>query len=236
MLRAWRGCSGPAARPNGAPRLDHAEQTCLSPRHPASAEAERNRIARELHDALSQTLFAANILAGTLSRDETLNESARGQVQTLERLNRSALAEVRMMLFELHPDTLENARLADLLQHAADALAGRGGMQVSTDITADTGPPAPQRVQIYRIVQEALANISRHSRARHVHLGWSVHGGGQGRLHIVDDGCGFDVHAPLPGRSGLADMKQRAAAVGAVLTIHSTSDEGTELLLSLNWQ
>jgi signal transduction histidine kinase len=215
--------------------VDHAEHSCISTRPEATLDAERNRIARELHDALSQTLFAANILAGTLSRDETLNEATRGQVQTLERLNRSALAEVRMMLFELHPDTLDSARLADLLQHAVDALAGRGGVRVTTDITTDAGPPVRQRVQIYRIAQEALANVSRHSGAHHVHVGWSVHRGGQGRLHIADDGSGFDVHAVQPGRMGLAAMKQRAAAIGATLTIHSSPKEGTELLLSLNW-
>jgi signal transduction histidine kinase len=202
----------------------------------AAVDVERNRIARELHDALSQTLFAANILAGTLSRDETLHEAARGQVQTLERLNRSALAEVRMMLFELRPDTLDCVRLPELLQHAVDALAGRGGVQVSTEVATDPGPPAPQRVQVYRIAQEALANVSRHSRARHVHVGWSVHAGGRGRLHIVDDGCGFDVHAPRSAGTGLAQMKQHAAAIGATLSIQSASNEGTELLLTLNWQ
>jgi signal transduction histidine kinase len=66
---------GPGPRLNGAPRVDHAEHSCISTRPEATLDAERNRIARELHDALSQTLFAANILAGTLSRDETLNEA-----------------------------------------------------------------------------------------------------------------------------------------------------------------
>ena len=100
----------------------------------AQVAAERERVACALHDAVTQTLFAANLLAGTLARADGMNDSARGQVQTLERLNRSALAEMRMMLFELQPEALHGVRLADLLHHAVEALAGRGGVTVTTDL------------------------------------------------------------------------------------------------------
>lgn len=244
----------------GVLRVDHAEQdffdterkrlleavgsqTALAMRHAHLLErqrdmavmAERNRIARDLHDAVSQTLFAANLLAGTLSRDEQLNEAARGQVATLERLNRSALAEMRMMLFELRPDALESVRLPELLQHAVEALAGRGGVEVTADIAAEPAPPARLRVEIYRIAQEALSNIGRHSGATHVHVGWTLAGAGRGRLHIVDDGCGFDTAAEHPGHFGLGNMHERARTVGAQLTITSAPGEGTELLLETNW-
>lgn len=244
----------------GVLRVDHAEQdffdpererlltavgsqTALAMRHAHLLErqrdlavaAERNRIARDLHDAVSQTLFAANLLAGTLSRDEQLSEAARGQVATLERLNRSALAEMRMMLFELRPDALESVRLPELLQHAVEALAGRGGVEVTTEIAAEPAPPARQRVEIYRIAQEALSNIGRHSGASHVHVGWTLTGGQRGRLHIVDDGCGFDTAAEHPGHFGLVNMRERAQAVGAVLSVKSAPGEGTELLLEANW-
>jgi signal transduction histidine kinase len=244
----------------GVLRVDHAEQdffdperkrllaavgsqTALAMRHAHLLErqrdmavtAERNRIARDLHDAVSQTLFAANLLAGTLSRDEQLSDAARGQVATLERLNKSALAEMRMMLFELRPDALESVRLPELLQHAVEALHGRGGVEVTTDITADPAPPAKLRVEVYRIAQEALSNIGRHSGASHVHVGWTLMGGGRGRLHIVDDGCGFDLNAEHPGHFGLGNMQERARTVGADLTIKSAPGEGTELLLETNW-
>lgn len=218
-------------------------QTALAMRHAhlltqqrdLAVTAERNRIARDLHDAVSQTLFAANILAGTLSRDEALPEAARAQVATLEKLNRSALAEMRMMLFELRPDALEGVRLPELLQHAIEALAGRGDVQVDTAISTEPGPPPAVRTELYRIAQEALSNIGRHSGARHVHVGWTIDAPGQGRLHIVDDGAGFDTAAPHPGHFGLENMKQRAAAIGATLDITSAPAEGTELLLTLNW-
>jgi signal transduction histidine kinase len=218
-------------------------QTALAMRHAQlltqqrdlAVTAERNRIARDLHDAVSQTLFAANILAGTLSRDEALPEAARGQVLTLEKLNRSALAEMRMMLFELRPDALETVRLPELLQHAIEALAGRGDVTVDTAISAEPGPPPALRTELYRIAQEALSNIGRHSGARHVHVGWSIDAPGSGRLHIVDDGAGFDTTAAHPGHFGLENMKARAASIGAQLAITSAPGEGTELLLTLNW-
>jgi signal transduction histidine kinase len=207
----------------------------LTEQRDMAVTAERNRIARDLHDAVSQTLFAANILAGTLSRDEALPEAARTQIATLEKLNRSALAEMRMMLFELRPDALEGVRLPELLQHAIEALAGRGDVLVDTAISAEPGPPPAMRTEIYRIAQEALSNIGRHSAARNVHVGWSIDAPGQGRLHIVDDGSGFDTEAARPGHFGLENMSARAAAVGATLTITSAPGEGTELLLNVNW-
>ena len=244
----------------GVMRVDHGEQDFFSPererllaavgsqtalalRHAhllaqqrdQAVVAERNRIARDLHDAVSQTLFAANLVAGTLSRAETLDEATRGQVMTLERLNRSALAEMRMMLFELRPDALEGVRLPDLLQHVVEALVGRGGVEVTTEYASEPGPPAPQRIEIYRIAQEALSNIGRHSGARHVHVGWTIGPPGQGRLHIVDDGCGFDLEAAHPGHFGLDNMRERVAVCGATLTITSAPGEGTELLLNTTW-
>ncbi len=197
--------------------------------------AERNRTVRDLHDAVSQTLFAANLVAGTLSRDEHLSEAARAQVATLERLNKSALAEMRMMLFELRPDAMESVRLPELLQHAVEALQGRGGVDVVADIAPEPAPPAQLRLEVYRIAQEALSNIGRHSGARHAHVGWTVQGGGRGRLHIVDDGCGFDMANAQSGHLGLDHMQERARSVGAHLTIKSAPSEGTELLLETNW-
>lgn len=220
-----------------------ASQTALAMRHAHllaqqrdnAVTAERNRIARDLHDAVSQTLFAANLLAGTLARADHIDDTSRGQVQTLERLNRSALAEMRMMLFELRPDALEGVRLPELLQHAVEALSGRGGVDVTTEFSAEAGPPSAQRIELYRIAQEALSNVSRHSGASHVHVGWTVGPPGNGRLHIVDDGAGFDLQAEHPGHFGLDNMRQRATAAGGELSIKSAPGEGTELLLNITW-
>ena len=148
----------------------------LAPRQPdtSAVSAERNRHACDLHDSVSQTLFAANLLAAALARSAGTDETVRGQVQLLERLNRSALAELRLMLFELRPDALTSMRLPELLQQAVEVLAGRGGVEVSTNI-ADASPlQAAERIEVYRIAQAALCNIGRHSGASHAHLQWAT--------------------------------------------------------------
>jgi signal transduction histidine kinase len=196
--------------------------------------AERNRIARDLHDAVSQTLFAANLLAGALARDEQLAPATRQQVQTLERLNRGALAEMRMLLFELRPDALFATPLAELLQHASAALSARGEVELDSHIDV-LEPPAAQRVEVYRIAQEALSNVSRHSGARHVTLQWIVPEPGRGRLVVADDGHGYDPEEPKPGHFGLDNMRERATTLGAQLTLHGRPGEGSRVQLDLQW-
>ncbi len=221
-----------------------ASQTALAMHHAhmlaeerdVAVMAERNRIARELHDAVSQTLFAANLLAGTLARQADIDPATRQQAQTLERLNRSALAEMRMLMFELRPDALEGARLNELLQQAVEALGGRSDIAISTHLQAQDGPPSRQRVQLYRIAQEALSNIARHSGARHVQVSWTVPVPGRGRLRISDDGCGFDLGAERPGHFGVDNMRERAAELGAALRLESAPGGGTQIELELSWE
>lgn len=203
--------------------------------------AERNRIARDLHDAVSQTLFAANVIAGTLGRlASRLAEGDAGaavlqrQAEALERLNKGALAEMRLLMFELRPDALQHLPLTELLQHAIDALASRGTIEVAQRLAREDRLSGASRVHLYRIAQEALSNIGRHSGASHAVVEWIVpeHGSG-GRLRIADDGHGFDPGASPPGHFGLGNMAERAAEIGATWTITSGPDEGTEIRLEL---
>ncbi len=195
---------------------------------------ERNRFACELHDSVSQTLFAANLLAGALARAPGSDEMVRGQVQVLERLNRSALADLRMMLFELRPDALASVGMPELLLQAVEALVGRGGVAVSTDIADATPLDAVRRVEFYRIAQAALSNIGRHSGASHAHLQWATPPVGPAVLRITDDGCGFLSDAGHPGPGGVTDIRKRASALGANLLIQSALGEGTQIILTLN--
>ncbi|MEX8494866.1 histidine kinase [Sphaerotilus sp.] len=203
--------------------------------------AERNRIARDLHDAVSQTLFAANVIAGTLGRlasrlagGDAGAAALQQQAEALERLNKGALSEMRLLMFELRPDALEHLPLAELLQYAIDALASRGTIEVSHRLAHEDRLPGTSRIHIYRIAQEALSNIGRHSGARHAVIEWIVpeHGTG-GRLRIADDGHGFDPGASPPGHFGLSNMAERAAEIGATWNITSGPDEGTEIRLEL---
>ncbi len=193
---------------------------------------ERNRIARELHDAVSQTLFAANLIASAVAR--TTEGAAQVQAEALERLNRSALAEMRMLMFELKPDSLEGVRLHDLLQQAIEALAGRGGVDITQTLSRDDdGLSSAQRIQLYRIAQEALSNIGRHSGATQAWIEWTVLAPGHVRLRIADNGHGFDTAEEHPGHFGLVNMNSRAAELGTALTMRSAPGEGTELVIEL---
>jgi len=228
-----------------------ASQTALAMRqaHLAARErdnaiaAERNRLARDLHDAVSQTLFAANLVAGTLNKDPELPAGARAQAGTLQRLNHGALAEMRMLMFELRPDALAALPLAELLQQAAAALAARGEIEMQVQVDA-VDPPPQVRIELYRIAQEALSNIARHSGAHEVQVRWRVQGSSAaaaprgeqtGRLVICDDGHGFDTAAAPPGHFGLVNMRERAAALGGTLAVHSAAGAGTRIECEVTW-
>ena len=94
---------------------------------------------------------------------------------------------------------------------------------------------AEARVQVFRIAQEALGNVARHSGARHARLHWERLGATRGRLVVADDGHGFDPETSRPGHFGLSNMQQRAAELGATLAIHSAPGEGTRIELELEW-
>ena len=238
----------------GALRVDHIEQNFFTPERErlliavtsqialavghaqllAQAEqvaviAERNRIARELHDAVSQTLFAANIVAGTIFKTfERDPDAARAQLEDLQQLNRGALAELRMLLFELRPDALEHAKLGELLRHLVDSGEGHGMMSVRLNLEQEPTLPGPAKVELYRIAQEAFNNISKHSRAKHVVV--TLRGNHEScELRIDDDGEGFDPNQAKTGHFGLENMHARAREIGAVTRINSSTGQGTSV-------
>jgi signal transduction histidine kinase len=221
-------------------------QTALAMRHAQlqaqekeiAVTAERNRIARDLHDAVSQTLFAASVTAGTLAKTTAREPPpapavVREQAAMLEKLTRVALAEMRLLMFELRPDALQGAPLAELLQHAIEALSIQGSVKVEAMLARDDRFAAAVRVPLYRIAQEALSNISRHSGAANAVVEWSVDPVRGALLRIADDGNGFDPDAATPGHFGLESMRSRAREIGARLEIASTAGNGAELRVEL---
>jgi signal transduction histidine kinase len=198
--------------------------------------SERNRIARELHDAVSQSLFAAHMLARSMhqatGRDDMQARALNEQAGTLERLIRGTLSEMRLLMFELRPDALESAPLAELLQHAIGALGARDDITVTSHVESDLTVAPKVRVELYRIAQEALSNVARHSAARHAGLHWRRVDGSP-TLRIVDDGIGFDPNQPHPGHFGLGHMAQRAADIGARWQVVTAPGEGTEVIVRL---
>jgi signal transduction histidine kinase len=204
---------------------------------------ERNRLARELHDAVTQTLFSASLIAEALpalwERDQ---EMGRERLAMLRQMSRGALAEMRTLLLELRPAAAVETGLEDLLRQLGEAVTGREGVPVTLEVEGRCELPADLHVALYRIAQEALNNVVKHAKASQVAVSLrctprvpspsSREGEGAGvkvELCIHDDGQGFDPDDVPPEHMGLGIMRERAEAVGAQLGIVSQTGRGTQV-------
>lgn len=189
--------------------------------------AERNRLARELHDAVTQTLFSASLIADVLPRIwERDPDQGRARLEELRELTRGALAEMRTLLLELRPATLTEASLAELLRQLTQAFGGRSRLPIELIVEGERPLPPETQIALYRIAQEALNNITKHAAATQVIMKL-LFSAETVSLAIQDDGRGFDLSdAPL-NSLGLGIMRERAEKVGAQLTISSRIGEGT---------
>lgn len=209
------------------------ENTHLAARQKeAAAGEERQRLARELHDAVTQTLFSASLIAEVLPRIWERNpEEARRRLEELRQLSRGALAEMRTLLMELRPVALQEAPLGDLLRQLSEAFAGR--MRAPIHLALDgaaCNPPVDVKVALYRIAQEALNNVAKHAAATQVWL--SLHCTPERViLSVRDDGAGFDPVQATPNNLGLRIMRERSQAIGATLTVDSEPGEGAEVIV-----
>ncbi len=198
-----------------------------------AALEERQRLARDLHDAVTQTLFSASLVGDVLPTLWERNPSrAREALEDLRVLTRGALAEMRTLLFELRPNALVEAPLADLLRHLGDAVTGRTRLPVA--VTVEDMPALSPDVQIalYRIAQEALNNVVKHAQASRIELhAWGAPDGAV-RLRIHDDGQGFDLGETPAGHFGLQSMRERADAISATLAVTSVPGQGTDVLVT----
>ncbi len=202
----------------------------------AAVVEERSRLARELHDAVTQTLFSASLLAEVLPATWEMDQ-ARGRelLQELRQLSRGALAEMRTLLLELRPSVLAEADLSDLLRQLAEAVAGRTGMAVQVTVEPICDLPDDVRIALYRIAQEALNNVVKHARAQHASVDLRCTDDGDGdrgcviRLVIHDDGVGFDLDAIPQDRLGLGIICERTSSIGASLTLDSRPGQGTTI-------
>jgi len=208
----------------------------------AAVAAERSRLARDLHDAVSQTLFSASLIAEVLPRIWERNpDEGRRRLEELRQLSRGALAEMRALLLELRPMALVEAELGDLLRQLAEATTGRARVPVNVDVEGECALPPDVKVALYRIAQESLNNMAKHAEASQVNvslrcapsfppeIGGEQRGGVE--LRISDNGRGFDVGSILPDHLGVGIMHERAEAVGATLTVESDVGHGTEVVI-----
>ena len=194
---------------------------------------ERQRLAQDLHDAVNQSLFSAGLIAEVLPRLwERDNAQGRESLDDLRRLIRGALAEMRILLVELRPTALTDSDLADLLRLLASALTGRAKIPVTVSVTGKGALPAEAQAAFYRLCQEGLNNVAKHSKAKRVDIKLQ-YGPADGavELRIHDDGRGFDPASIRSGHYGLSIMRERADAVGAVLSIESRPGQGADLAM-----
>ena len=193
--------------------------------------AERTRLARELHDAVSQTLFSASLIADVLPRLwERNQDEGRRRLEEIRQLTRGALAEMRTLLFELRPAALADVSFQDLLKQLAQAVIGRARIPVSLEVHGECELTPEVKLSLYRICQEALNNIAKHSGATQASILMHCRDG-KIELRIDDDGQGFELDSTRPGSLGLGIMKERANSISALLTINSQKGKGTVVLV-----
>jgi signal transduction histidine kinase len=200
----------------------------------AAAAAERERLARDLHDAVTQTLFSASVIAEALPRIwDVKPEEARQGAEELHRLTRGALAEMRTMLVELRPAALIEKPLGELLSYLCDAFTSHSRIPVRLEVEGDVMLPPDVQVALYRMAQEALNNIGKHARASGALVALRSEPG-RARLEVWDDGRGFDPAAVGVIGLGLGTMRERAGSIGATLSIDSQVGQGSHL--TVDWQ
>jgi signal transduction histidine kinase len=204
---------------------------------------ERNRLARELHDSVTQVLFTATLLTEVMP--QIWRRDPEQGFQTLEKLRlltRGALAEMRTMLIELRPSAVINTPLSELLSQLTEAITSRSGVPFQLFIERIPLLPDDVQMNFYRIAQEALNNIVKHAQAMYVSVSLNetqVPAGEDGsserivKLVIQDDGVGFYPGTIQAGHLGIGIMRERAAAIKAALTLESEPGHGT--LVSLAW-
>lgn len=195
--------------------------------------AERTRLARDLHDAVTQTLFSTTLIADVLPDLWTMNQAeGRRRLEELRQLTRGALAEMRTLLVELRPNALTEVPLPTLLRQLTEAMAGRSRVAIQLSAEGACKLPPDVQVGLYRIAQEALNNVVKHAGASQAVV--TLRLCGPVRLTIADDGAGFDPAAVTADHLGLRIMRERAEAIGARLSVYSEPGEGTQI--SVVWQ
>jgi signal transduction histidine kinase len=197
----------------------------------AATLKERQRLARDLHDSVTQSLFSASVitesLISLLKRDP---DKASSLLVDLHRIMKGTLAEMRVLLLELRPSSLVSTTLDKLLDQLVTVM--RGQTKMTLVLTADVEPQLPEDVHLgfYRIAQEALNNVVKHSRATNVNL--QLYCVGETTvLCVQDDGQGFDSAKTSSGL-GLNNMRERAEIIEGLLKISSQPGQGTEIMLS----
>jgi signal transduction histidine kinase len=195
-----------------------------------AATEERQRLARELHDSVSQALYGIALGARTartlLDRDPP---AAVEPVEYILSLAEVGLAEMRALIFELRPESLESEGLNAAIRKQVEAVQARHGIQVDFLPCEEPDQPLAVKEAAYRIAQESLSNVVKHSQATQVRVILASTDAGL-ELEVADNGTGFDTAADFPGHLGLRSMRERAENLGGRLEISSQAGGGTRVI------
>lgn len=190
---------------------------------------ERNRLARELHDSVSQALYGIALTVKTARvLIDRAPEQAAEPLDYMLSLSQAALSEMRALIFELRPETLEKEGLVEALTRQAEMLQLRYGVKVDAALGDEPAVSLDIKENLYWIAREALHNVVKHARAASVTMRLTC-SSETITLHVEDDGIGFDTSQPLRGHLGLRSMSERAARINGALEIFSQPRRGTRL-------
>jgi signal transduction histidine kinase len=200
-------------------------------------EAERQRIARELHDETGQALTAIGLgIRGAISTLQNDKKKAATQLRHLEGLIANSLNELQRLIADLRPSHLDDLGLAAALRWYAGELQSHSGLRVAVQVEGDLRPiSAPVKTALFRVAQEALVNVVKHAQATSAKVNL-VFKDDEVALTIEDDGCGFEPgRVEASGRKswGLMGMEERAHLLGGVFRLESSIGEGTYILVEM---
>lgn len=203
-----------------------------------AALEERQRLARDLHDSVSQALYGISLGANSAKSALSL-DSSKAKLRELERsldyliyMGDTAMAEMKSLIFELRPESLATEGLVMALRKHLRALELRHRFALQLDLPGEPEVSLEVKEMLYRIAQEAMNNIVKHAQAKHVWIRLNV-SEEKLELQVRDDGHGFDPNKEFPGHLGLRSMRERAEKLGATYEISSKLHEGTTVRVAL---
>jgi signal transduction histidine kinase len=215
--------------------LDRKRRRSLLPLLNEITEREIKRIAHSVHDEAGQLLDAARLAIAALARD--VDPSVRERLRQVGSMLDRAESELRRISHELRPLILDDLGVVPALQVLADGISRRAGVRIRVESSLKRRPPPAVETALYRVVQEALTNVVRHSRAKKAAVRLDSDGEGNVRCAISDDGVGFDVAATMSDARarglGLLGIRERVDAMGGSLRITSRPARGTVLSVEL---
>jgi signal transduction histidine kinase len=199
-----------------------------------AAFQERNRLARELHDSVSQVLYSIS-LWGHSTRAFLKYDPSRisESVDHILSLTEVGLSEMRALIFELRPESLEEEGIISALSKQAESLQAHHGVQITTEFCDEPHLILQKKSDLYWIAREALHNAIKHAQATHITLSLLEIEAGY-CLEISDNGLGFDTSQSFPGHLGFTSMQERTAVIKGSMNIKSTLGVGTQITLTLH--